>query len=70
MSDYNSSNAYYTLAKMADKLNAAKQELELYKARYEYVKSLNPETFAAVLKASADLSLSFDAIVDSWTNKQ
>ena len=72
MSGQNSSKVYAVIDQMGKKLIAAQQELELYKRRYEYVKGLNADTFDAVHKASTDLNLSFDTIVDSWTadNKQ
>jgi len=68
MSGQNSSKVYAVIDQMGKKLIAAQQELELYKRRYEYVKSLNPDTFNAVQQASENLNLSFDAVVDSWTS--
>lgn len=65
-----SPNLSRVIDQMSKKLIATQQELEIYKRRYDYVKSLNSDTFAAVQKASTDLDLTFDAIVDSWTDQQ
>jgi hypothetical protein len=67
MSTLSLSKAVGQVEQLSRKLMTAQQELDLYKRRYEYVKSLTPETFGAILKASNDTALTVDQIIDSWT---